>query len=68
MVILILILYLWLGSKSITFFKTRILGIDCIHIETISDFIFRNVFWALILGWITIPLWIIFSLLGIGKK
>lgn len=66
--ILLIILYLWLGSKSIAFVKTKVLGLNYVHIESTSNFLFRNVFWALILGWLTIPLWIILSLLAIGRK
>ncbi|AKN32590.1 hypothetical protein Ccar_17740 [Clostridium carboxidivorans P7] len=66
--ILLMMLYLWLGSKSITFVKAKVLGLNYVHIESPSDFLFRNIFWALILGWLTIPLWIILSLLGMGRK
>ncbi|MBC2579362.1 hypothetical protein [Clostridium sp. DJ247] len=68
MAILLLILYLWLGSKSITFVKTKVLGLNYVYIESSSNFIFRNVFWALFLGWLTIPLWIVLSLFGVGRK
>lgn len=66
--LLLLLLYLWLGSKSITFVKTKVLRLNYVYIESSANFIFRNVFWALILGWLTIPLWIILSIFGVGRK
>lgn len=66
--LLLLTLYLWLGSKSITFVKTKVLGLNYVYIESSSNFIFRNVFWALILGWLTIPLWIMLSIFGVRRK
>ncbi|MCT8977440.1 hypothetical protein N4T77_12585 [Clostridium sp. CX1] len=68
MAILVVILYLWLGSKSINFVKTRVLGLNYVYIESSSNFIFRNIFWSLFLGWLTIPIWIVLSLLGVGRK
>lgn len=67
MELILLIAYLWLGVKSITFFRTKILKLNYIYFGTFSDFIFKKVFWAIALGWITIPLWAILSVVGIGK-
>lgn len=66
--LLLLIIYLWLGCKSINYIKIHLLGMSYLEITTASNFIFSKILFALFLGWITIPLWLVLSLLGIGKN
>lgn len=68
MEIILLIAYLWLGIKSITFIRTKIFKLEYIYIGTFTDFIFRKLVWAIFFGWITIPIWLILSLLGVGRS
>ncbi|WP_294147397.1 hypothetical protein [uncultured Selenomonas sp.] len=64
----LLIVYVFCGNMANNWFKYHIMGVRAEIYSDTGQHYFNKIFWAILLGWATIPLAIILSVLGIGKK
>ncbi len=60
----VLILYVWLGDKANQFCKRNILHLQTAYVTNIIGWLTHRLIWAILLGWITIPLSFIMWIFG----
>lgn len=65
MEIVLLVLYLYLADKANQFCKRHILHIETAYVFDIKSWLTTRVLWAILIGWITIPLAFIMWIFGV---
>jgi len=65
---ILLIAYVYFGNMANNWFKYHIMGVRAEIYSDTGQHYFNKAFWAILLGWATIPLAILLSVIGVGKN
>lgn len=64
MELILLILYIYFGDKSIQFLKRNILHIETVIVFSVVNWLKSRFLWTLLFGWIAIPIAGVMYLIG----
>ena len=64
-VLILLAIYIFLGDKANQYCKRHILHLETVYVFDISTWLTNRAIWALLIGWITIPVAAVMWLFGV---
>lgn len=65
LVILLILLYAYLGDKANQFCKRNILHVETVLVFDVMSWVMNRAIWGVLLGWLTIPIAVIMWIFGV---
>lgn len=65
---LLLLIYVFLGCKAISYIKRNLFGLETVFVFDFKRFILEKMIMGFFLGWIAIPIWLICLMISSARK